>query len=136
MMKKKHDQMHHKIDQLDKRKEAMRALAVDLAYLRKTKNELIVCYFITFKDENEKIRAQLNYLTNVDEIHIGIDALANTPQGIHVLKDKYSKLFERFETEKQREDALEKEYFKIEPHLTRIKKIKTEIEEVEKSKEE
>jgi hypothetical protein len=43
---------------------------------------------------------------------------------------------ERFETERSREDALEKEYFKIEPHLTRIKKIKTEIDEVKKAKEE
>ena len=36
MVKKKHDIMSQKMEQLDKRNEAMRTLAVDLAYLRKT----------------------------------------------------------------------------------------------------
>lgn len=36
MVKKKHDDMDEKMKSLDKRNEAMRLLAVDLAYLRKT----------------------------------------------------------------------------------------------------
>jgi hypothetical protein len=46
----------------------MRTLAVDLAYLRKTSDDLIA--------ENEKMIKRINYLQNVDEVHIEIDVLA------------------------------------------------------------
>lgn len=42
LVKKKHDVMEEKISHLDKRNQAMRTLAVDLAYLRKTHDDLIV----------------------------------------------------------------------------------------------
>jgi len=34
------------------------------------------------------------------------------------LKERYAKLMNRFELERKRYDALEKEYFKIEPSLS------------------
>lgn len=40
--------MEKKIDQLDKRNAAMRTLAIDLAYLRKTNDDLIVIFFMSF----------------------------------------------------------------------------------------
>ena len=46
MVKKKHDVMEEKMEQLDKRNQAMRTLAVDLAYLRKTHDDLIVREFL------------------------------------------------------------------------------------------
>jgi hypothetical protein len=42
MVKKRHDVMEEKMGQLDKRNAAMRTLAVDLTYLRKTNDDLIV----------------------------------------------------------------------------------------------
>lgn len=63
--------MEQKMDALDKRSEAMRTLAVDLAYLRKTHQDLM--------DENAKMTNRIIQLQNVDEIHIEIDVLATTP---------------------------------------------------------
>ena len=42
----------------------------------------------------------------------------------------------RYEMERKRYDALEKEYFKIEPQLSQIKKLKTQQEEVKKASNE
>lgn len=71
LVKKKHDQMESKMEQLDKRNSAMRTLAVDLAYLRKTSDDLLA--------ENEKMQKRITHLQNVDEVHIEIDVLAQTP---------------------------------------------------------
>eukprot|EP00347_Sterkiella_histriomuscorum_P020316 403338277 len=128
LVKKKHDVMENRMKQLDQRNSALRTLAVDLAYLRKTNDDLI--------GENEKMNKRITYLQNVDEVHIEIDVLAQTPQGINTLKERYAKLMMRFELERKRYDALEKEYFKIEPSLQQIKKIKTQIEEVQKASDE
>ena len=49
----------------------MRTLAVDLAYLRKTSDDLLA--------ENEKMQRRITHLQNVDEVHIEIDVLAQTP---------------------------------------------------------
>ncbi len=49
----------------------MRTLAVDLSYLRKTSDDLL--------NENEKMQKRIAYLQNVDEVHIEIDVLAQTP---------------------------------------------------------
>lgn len=106
----------------------MRTLAVDLSYLRKTSDDLLT--------ENEKMQRRITYLQNVDEVHIEIDVLAQTPQGINTLKERYAKLMMRFEMERKRYDALEKEYFKIEPALQQIKKLKTQIDEVKHASEE
>ncbi|CDW82949.1 UNKNOWN [Stylonychia lemnae] len=113
LVMKKHDVMETKMKQMDQRNAALRTLAVDLTYLRKTNDDLI----------------------NVDEVHIEIDVLAQTPQGINTLKERYVKLMNRFELERKRYDALEKEYFKIEPSLQQIKKLKTQIEEVQRASE-
>lgn len=61
----------------------------------------------------------------MDEVHIEIDVLANTPQGVATLREKYAKLIKRYELERTRYDGLEKEYFKMEPQLSQIKKLKT-----------
>jgi len=106
-VRRKHQVMDEKMEQLDKRNQAMRTLAVDLAYLRNTSDDLI--------QENEKMVRRIAHLQNVDEVHIEIDVLAQSPQGVNALKEKYAKLMNRFEMERKRYDALEKEYFKIEP---------------------
>ena len=67
--------------QLDKRNAALRTLAVDLAYLRKTNDDLIVILFKCLQyfkkqNENDKMNTRISYLQNVDEVHIEIDVLA------------------------------------------------------------
>ena len=79
---------------------------------------------------------RIQILQNVEEVHIEIDVLSQTQQGINTLKEKYAKLLMRYELERKRYDGLEKEYFKIEPGLTQIKKLKTQIEEVKKASDE
>lgn len=61
---------------------------------------------------------RIQILQNVEEVHIEIDVLAQTMQGINTLKERYAKLMMRYELERKRYDSLEKEYFKIEPGLS------------------
>jgi hypothetical protein len=89
---------------LDKRNDALRQLAVDLAYLRKTKEELI--------RENEIMKTKLSRMQNVDEIHIEIDTLSTTPHGVQTLKNRYAKMMDRFAKEKERNEQYENEFFK------------------------
>ena len=107
---RKQRELDEKLADVDKRGQAMRMLAVDLAYLRKTQADLVA--------ENEKMGRKITQAQNVDEVHIEIDVLAQTAQGLATLKDKYAKLMRRFDMEKKRYDALEKEYFKMEPALS------------------
>lgn len=93
----------------DKRIEAMRSLAIDLAMLRKSKEEM--------DKTNQKLLHELNKRQNVDDIHIQIDVLSTTPQGVAQLKEKYAKLIAKFYIERNRHEDLEDEYQKLKPEL-------------------
>ena len=73
-MKRRGEDLEDKQKQLDERTQALRTLAIDLAMLRKNHQQLV--------EENERLDKQLRAIQNVDEIHIEIDILSQTNQGI------------------------------------------------------
>ena len=76
-------------------------------------------------------------MQNVDEIHIEIDALSTTPQGVQTLRERYARMMDRFTKEKERGENYENEFFKkLQPSLERIQKLKSEIAKVDKASEE
>ena len=105
--------------EMDKRVDAMRSLAIDLAMLRKSKEEM--------EETNQKLLYELNKRQNVDDIHIQIDVLSTTPQGVLQLKEKYAKLIAKFYIERNRHEDLEEEYQKLKPELKRLEKTKESI---------
>ena len=115
------------IDQ-DKRTDAMRSLAIDLAMLRKSKEEM--------EKTNQKLLHELHTRQNVDDVHIQIDVLSTTPQGVAQLKEKYAKLIAKFYIERNRHEDLEEEYTKLKPDLKKLEKTKEAIIHMEKALQE
>ena len=90
-------------------------LAVDLAQLRMAK---------------QKEEANLNELAqklfraqNVDELHIEIDLLQTTPQGILTLKERLYQLKARYAVEKNQAKQLDSEFEKIKPKLKELRNL-------------
>ncbi|CAI2366387.1 unnamed protein product [Moneuplotes crassus] len=120
---KKQKDLDEVMGEQDKRIEAMRSLAIDLAMLRKSKEEM--------EDTNKKLLHELNTRQNVDDVHIQIDVLSTTPQGVAQLKEKYAKLIAKFYIERNRHEDLEEDYQKLKPQLKELEKTKKGIYELE-----
>ncbi|TNV85137.1 hypothetical protein FGO68_gene5346 [Halteria grandinella] len=128
LLKKKGLELDEKVRQVDERNDALRTLAVDLAFLRKQHEQLV--------SQNESLARSLALRQRVDEIHIEIDVLSQSPQGIMELREIFTKMGMRYEVERRKAEALELEYQKIEPQLLSIKRIKTQMEEIKKASNE
>ncbi|TNV85113.1 hypothetical protein FGO68_gene6217 [Halteria grandinella] len=128
LLKKKGLELDEKVRQVDERNDALRTLAVDLAFLRKQHEQLV--------SQNESLARSLSLRQRVDEIHIEIDVLSQSPQGIMELREIFTKMGMRYEVERRKAEALEMEYQKIEPQLLSIKRIKTQMEEIKKASNE
>jgi chromosome segregation ATPase len=128
LITKKQKELNDVMEQQDKRVEAMRSLAIDLAMLRKSKGEM--------EKTNQKLLNELHKRQNVDDVHIQIDILSTTPQGVAQLKEKYAKLIAKFYIERNRHEDLEEEYQKLKPELKKLEKTKSSICEMEKALEE
>jgi len=66
-------------------------------------------------------------------VHIEIDVLSQSPQGVVALKEKFIRLQLKYEVELKKTEALEAEYYKIEPQLQAIKRLKAQTEEVKRA---
>lgn len=125
LVAKKQAELDEVMIDMDKRTDAMRSLAIDLSMLRKSKEDMT--------STNEKLLHELEKRQNVDDIHIQIDVLSTTPQGIAQLKEKYAKLIAKFYIERNRHEDLEEEYQKLKPELKKLEKAKEGIIHMEKA---
>ena len=90
-------------------------MAVDLVQLRQQKDRAEA----NLKELAEKLyRAQ-----NVDELHIEIDLLQNTPPGIQTLKERLYQLKARHAVEKNQAKVLDSEFEKIKPKLKELRNL-------------
>ena len=96
--------------------------------LRKSKEEM--------DETNKELNHELHKRQNVDDVHIQIDVLSTTPQGVAQLKEKYAKLIAKFYIERNRHEDLEEEYQKLKPELKKLEKVKQSICELENALQE
>lgn len=75
LLKQKQAEYVQELEKYDVRTEAARGFAVDLAMLRKQKEDM--------DDYNHKLWDKYNQLWNVNDIHIQIDVLSTTPEGVY-----------------------------------------------------
>ena len=59
---------------------------------------------------NHKLAGRYNQLRNVNDIHIQLDVLSTTPEGVYQLKEVYAKLIKKFYLEKEFHTDLEAKY--------------------------
>ena len=101
------------LETLDRRTEQLSELAVDLAQLRSSKT----------REANSlsQIKEQVSRLQNVDEIHIEIDVLCQTPAGVAQLKERLHKLRLRLALQQQTYDSLTNDFVAVKPQLSELK---------------
>jgi len=75
VLSKKQKEYVESLEKYDVRTEAMWGLAVDLAMLRKQKDDM--------DEYNHKLWAKYNQLRNVNDVHIQIDVLSTTVEGVY-----------------------------------------------------
>ncbi len=128
ILDKKIEEYKEVMEKYDKRTEAMRGLAVDLAMLRKQKDEM--------EAANNVLGRKLEAIQNVNDIHIQIDVLQTTEEGTYQLREKYAKLIKKFYLEKEAHSEYEEKYQALKPKLKELETKKAEICALNKALEE
>lgn len=73
--------------------------------------------------EIEQLEARLFRLQNIDEIHIEIDVLQNTEQGVDQLRQRLYKLNGRLAMARKQSKDLDLEFNAIKPKLFELKNL-------------
>lgn len=88
------------------------------------------------ENENTQLKRHLLKMQNYDEIHIEIDLLSQSPQGIEIIEKKYAILLGQYSLQKQIRFEYENQYAEIEPLMTKINIIKNRLGIVKNANEE
>lgn len=88
------------------------------------------------ESENTQLKRHLLKIQNYDEIHIEIDLLSQSPQGIQIMEKKYAILLGQYSLQKQIRFEYETQYAEIEPLMTKINIIKNRLGIVKNANEE
>lgn len=88
------------------------------------------------ENENTMLKRQLLKIQNYDEIHIEIDLLSQSPQGVEIIEKKYAVLLGQYSLQKQIRFEYENQYKEIEPLMTKINIIKNRFGVVQQANKE
>jgi hypothetical protein len=113
---------------LDEMNFKMKQLAFDKNKLLKEKAMI--------ERENDQLRKDLNKIQNYDEIHIEIDLLCQSKQGVEILEKKYAILLSQLAIQKENKMQLDDEYSEIDPVLSKVKIIKERTNTVKEANQE
>ncbi|EAS01999.1 hypothetical protein TTHERM_00500850 (macronuclear) [Tetrahymena thermophila SB210] len=101
---------------------AHKSVSYDLGKLREERDKL--------EKDNNNLRDTIKKKNDVNEIHIHVDVLKNTDQGLDVLRQKLALLMNKLQFEQSVYKELTENYFSIEQQLKVAKNVKTDIETV------
>lgn len=88
------------------------------------------------EEENNSLRKNIDKIQNYEEIHIEVDILAQSKQGVEMIEKKYVVLLGQLALQNQRKMQLDKEYSQMDTVLSKIKIIKEKIQSVKSANEE
>lgn len=87
-------------------------------------------------DENSQLKRNTTKLQNYDEIHIEIDLLSQSDQGIAMLEKKYAMLLGQMAIQNQIRMENEEEYKSIEAIMTKLNILKSRMKVIKEANEE
>lgn len=119
---KKAKELEDWITKTDSMKNALRSITTDFAMLEKQKMQL--------ETMNDAYRRELERLRNLEDIHIQIDLLMTSEQGVIILKQKLEKLLYRYNLEQQRYQTLTSQWLDIEAKQRGSELLKQKLQEV------
>ena len=109
-MQKKLDETNNKVKHAAREKESVKSALIEL------------------EKENNLLRKELSKIQNYDEIHIEIDLLSQSNQGIEMLQKKLAILNGQIAIQKQIKNEYEEKYKEIEGLVNKINIIKNRME--------
>ena len=109
-MQKKFDETNNKVKHAAREKESVKSTLIEL------------------EKENNLLRKELSKIQNYDEIHIEIDLLSQSNQGIEMLQKKLAILNGQIAIQKQIKNEYEEKYKEIEGLVNKINIIKNRME--------
>ena len=80
----------------------------------------------------ERAKDKVKRLQNVDELHIEIDVLSQTPPGIEQLRTRLQKLRQRLAFQQSQYDRLSDDFMQAKPQLSQLRHM---IEHTQKTEE-
>jgi hypothetical protein len=90
----------------------------------------------TLEEENNLLRRNLIRLQNYDEIHIEVDILSQSKQGVEILEKKYAILLSQLSLQSETRYELDLMYEEMDPKLSKIKIVKDKTSELQNANEE
>lgn len=115
----------------------LKLLAIDKHALQKEKECL--------NEENELMKKNLDSCQNFDEVHIMVDMLGQSSQGIAIIQKQYGNYFcyccvavllSQMAVQNEKHFEIDEEYREIEPTVTKINIIKQKLDDLKKVNEE
>ena len=89
--------------------------------------EKILIHLKECENENTQLTKSILKLQNYDEIHIEIDLLSQSPQGIDILEKKYAVLQGQLAIQKQIRSEYEEQYKTMEPIMSKLNIYKNRL---------
>ena len=123
----KTNELNQWFERVDKTKNSLRSLGVDLAMLKKQKEQL--------EEENLNLRNQVQRKQSIESIPAKVDMLGTSPQGAQILKIEYEKLNLRLKVEKMIYQELTEDWLKIEGKQRKFKALKEELHQLKTAQE-
>eukprot|EP01017_Pseudomicrothorax_dubius_P006480 TRINITY_DN11849_c0_g1_i3.p1 TRINITY_DN11849_c0_g1~~TRINITY_DN11849_c0_g1_i3.p1 ORF type:complete len:444 (-),score=104.62 TRINITY_DN11849_c0_g1_i3:41-1372(-) len=125
---KKQRELEDTQKRLDFIRAAVKSVQQELALLRRQRDEL--------DTKNTELRAAIEKFGDIKELHIQIDLLKNSAQGVEILREKYAKLLGKLELERAVYNDLSEQYFEIEERVKHKKQLEGEIQAMKKAADE
>jgi len=113
---------------MDEMNSKIKLIAIDK---NNTINELSL-----LENENIQLKKSINKIENYDELHIELELLSNSTQGIAILEKRYAILLSQRAFQNQIKMELEQEYLEIDSILSKIKIIKEKTENLKSANKE
>lgn len=117
-----------KIKERDEINDSLKFLAIDK---RNCLNEIS-----NLQNENILLRKNLDRITNYDELHIEVDILSQSNQGVEMIEKKYANLLSQLSLQNQIRFEMQHEYGEINDKLSKIKIVKEKIEQIKSANNE
>ena len=110
-------------EKVDKITTSLRETRLEKQKLEYVKNKLLA--------ENDHLKNSMAKLENFDELHIEVDMLSQSEQGVDLLRRRYAELLNQVSLQRQWKTEKDQEYYKIDGVLTKIDIVKKKKEKVE-----
>ena len=125
MLEEKGKELQEWLKKVDDLSNAIRSLGADVALLKKQKDYLEI--------QNKDLEKNIKKLSSVEDVHIKIDMLSNSAQGLQILREILVKTERRLSNQRLIYDELSQEWGKIDGKKKKLQLLKSEVDKAKEA---